>query len=204
VKLKLEGGNDTEVSATSPDRPEEIGMVVLVDREDLAAGGHERSGEQVVDGHSVLADQPPDAAAERQTRDSRCGNYPAWSSKTVLRSCRVDIRPLRSTLDYRPSRDRVDRYLAHQTEIEHHPAFGDGVAGNIVPAAFDREWKPVLAGEVYGTLNIDLVGRPDNHGWTFVDHAVPDRPGAVVEGIVWLQQLAAKAISQECDIGRIK
>ena len=61
-----EAGGDPEVAAAAPDGPEQVGVVLVVDLEDLAVGGDQLGREQVVDGQAVLADQEPDPAAEGQ------------------------------------------------------------------------------------------------------------------------------------------
>ena len=64
VEPELEPGHDPEVAAAAADRPEQVRLVLGVDQPDLAVGGHDLGGEQVVDRQAVLADEVADAAAE--------------------------------------------------------------------------------------------------------------------------------------------
>jgi hypothetical protein len=70
VKAKLELGDDPEVPAATAQAPEEIGILGLAGGDQLAFGGDEVDREELVDGQSVLAVQPADAAAEREAGDA--------------------------------------------------------------------------------------------------------------------------------------
>ena len=63
VEPEPESGRDTEVAAAAPERPEEMGVSLLVHLEKLAVGGHHLSREQVIDREPVLADEEAYAAA---------------------------------------------------------------------------------------------------------------------------------------------
>ena len=69
VQAEPEPGRDPEVAAAAADRPEQVGLGLGVDATELAVGGHDLGREQVVDGQAVLANQVPDAAAERDPAD---------------------------------------------------------------------------------------------------------------------------------------
>ena len=68
VQPELELGHDAEVAARAPHPPEEIGVLVLARLDQLAVGGDDIDGEQLIDRQAPLAHQPADAAAERQAR----------------------------------------------------------------------------------------------------------------------------------------
>ena len=70
VQPVLEAGGHPEVAATAADRPEQVRVVVGVGPQQLAVGGDEVGGQQVVDGQAVLADQVADAAAEGDPADA--------------------------------------------------------------------------------------------------------------------------------------
>ena len=69
VELEAEPGHDAEVASPTPDRPEQVGVVLGVDLEEVAVGRDDLGCEQVVDGHAELADEVADAAAERDPGD---------------------------------------------------------------------------------------------------------------------------------------
>ena len=85
-----EPGGDAEVAAPAADRPEEVGMRLVVDLEELAVRGHDLGGEQVVDRHAVLAREEADPAAERDAADADRARVAEAGREAVLarrRSC---------------------------------------------------------------------------------------------------------------------
>ena len=70
VEPEPEPGHDPEVAAAAADRPEQVGLVRLVDDEHVAVGRHELCGEEAVDRQPVLADEVADAAARRDPADA--------------------------------------------------------------------------------------------------------------------------------------
>src|ERR1041385_2712652 len=65
VEPQPESGYDTKIAAAAPERPEQIGVSVLVHAENLAIGGPHFRGKHIVDGEAVLADEKSHAAADR-------------------------------------------------------------------------------------------------------------------------------------------
>ena len=57
-------GDHAEVAAAAPQRPEQVGVLVLGRPQQFAVGRHDIDGEEVVDREAVLAHQPADATAE--------------------------------------------------------------------------------------------------------------------------------------------
>jgi hypothetical protein len=70
VEPELEPRRDAEVAAAAPDRPEQLRMRLGIGPEQPAVRGHHVGGQQVVDRQPVLADEVPDAAAEREPADA--------------------------------------------------------------------------------------------------------------------------------------
>ncbi len=107
VQPELEAGRDAEVAAAAADRPEEVRVRLGVDAQELAVGGHDVGGQQVVDREAVLADQVPDAAAQRDPPDpDRAGV--AEPGRQAVRSCRGRVLARGQTLS-RPTRCAVRR-----------------------------------------------------------------------------------------------
>ena len=69
VQPELEAGGDAEVAAAAADGPEQLRMGLVVDAEQVAVGGGQLGGQQVVDGQAVPSDQQPDAAAQGEPAD---------------------------------------------------------------------------------------------------------------------------------------
>ena len=64
----FEGSNDPEVAATTAERPEQVGVLVLARAEDPAVGRHDVGREQVVEGKAVAGHDPAEAATEGQAQ----------------------------------------------------------------------------------------------------------------------------------------
>jgi hypothetical protein len=77
MEAVLERGDDPEVAASSPQPPEQLGMLAAAGQEPFAAGGHHLAGAQVVGGQPVLAHEPADAAAEGEPADPGVADDPA-------------------------------------------------------------------------------------------------------------------------------
>jgi hypothetical protein len=60
----LEAGGDAEVPAAPADRPEQVRVLLSIDQQQLAVGGDDPGGQEVVDREPVLADEVTDAAAQ--------------------------------------------------------------------------------------------------------------------------------------------
>ena len=72
--------HDPEVAATAAYRPEQVGVLVLARPYELALGGDDVDGEQLVDREPVLARDPADPAAEGQPGQPRVGDKPAGTA----------------------------------------------------------------------------------------------------------------------------
>ena len=145
---KLEPRHDAEVAAAAADRPEQVGLVLGVDAEELAVGGDDLGREQDVDRQAVLAHEVADAAAERDPADADRAGVAEPGRQAVLGGGRR-VRRRRSG---RPPAQAVravdvDVERVHVAQVEHDPAVDDAVAGGAVAAAADGERQPGLAGE---------------------------------------------------------
>ena len=71
MEAVLERGHDAEVAAAAAQCPEEIGMLVGAGAQHVAVGGNELERHDVVAREAVFPREPADAAAERQTANTR-------------------------------------------------------------------------------------------------------------------------------------
>ena len=70
VEPIVELRHHAEVASSAADGPEQVGVVVRVDGEDLAIGGDDLGADQVVDGQPVAPNEVADAAAGRDPADA--------------------------------------------------------------------------------------------------------------------------------------
>ena len=98
MQPELERGHDAEVAAAAAQAPEQLGVLVLAGVHELAVGGDDVGGEQVVAGQAELAHQPADAAAEREPGDPGGGHEPAGDGEPEGLRLVVEVRPRAAAL----------------------------------------------------------------------------------------------------------
>jgi hypothetical protein len=190
VRLELERGHDAEVAAAPADRPEEVGIALLARGDDSAGREHDLGRQQVVHGHPVLAHQPGDPAAEREARDPGERDDAAWGCEPERGGGAVELADPDTGLRADRAPPGVDVDALHQGEVDHQPAVGDGLAGDVVTSAADRDLEPLLPAEVDRVGHVGRVQTACDHGGPLVDQAVVDAPGLVVAGVTWSEDQA--------------
>jgi hypothetical protein len=190
MQPELELGDDPEVSGAAAQPPEQVGVLAVAGCEDVAARRDDIGRDQLIDGEPVLAHQPADAAAQRQTgepgvRDDagRYGQPERLRLAVELAEANPGLRPDRAARE-------VDSYPVHQREVDDHAAVADGQAGEAVSAAAHGRRQAGSTGEPDG---LDHVGYPCatcDDGREAVDRAVPHRAVHLVRGIGGEDQLA--------------
>ena len=122
-----------------PRSAQQIGIAVLARGcDDLARGEHHLGRQQVVDRHPVLAHQPSDSPAERETRDPRTRDDTARRSEPEGGGT-VELTDGHTRLGPSRGSNRIDVDALHQREVDHQPALGDRLAGDAVTAATNRD-----------------------------------------------------------------
>ena len=197
VEAELEAGHDPEVAAAATDGPEQVRVVVGVDPQALAVGGHDVGGEEVVDGQAVLAHEVADTPARGEPAEpDRAGVTEPGREAVFARppsSTPPAVRPA-SAHAVRPSTS-MSRLL-HVPQVEDDPAVDDAVSGAAVPAAADRERQAGLAGEVDDVGDVVIVGWPGDGQRSAVDAAGHDRAGLVVRLVVGGDDAADQASAE--------
>ena len=108
VESELEAGDDAEVAAAAAERPEEVGVLGGAGAHHLAGRGHDLGGLEVVDRHAVLAAEPAEAAAERQSGDAGGGVDADRRGEAVGLGGGVEVRERGAALDGDAARAGVD------------------------------------------------------------------------------------------------
>ena len=196
VQPVLERRGDAEVAAAAAEAPEQVRMLVGAHGQDAPVGRHELDREQVVGGEAELRHQPAETAAERQAGDSRRRDRAARDGEAVELRLAVELLPEHAALRAHRPRGGIDVDALHRREVDHQPAVGDGGAGDVVPAAADRELPALLA---RGVDRADDVRRPaaagDQRGPP-VDQPVVDATHLVVGRISRLENLSGEALDE--------
>ena len=116
----------------------------------LAVGGDQLDPGDVVDGQAVLAHQPAEPAAQRQPGHAGRATPPRPWSPARRRWSPGCTRSTSRRPGRRPAPAGVDVHAAHQRQVDHQPAVGDGSAGDVVAATAHRDLQAAVAPEVHG------------------------------------------------------
>src|SRR5262245_19304025 len=108
MEAELERGDHAEIAAAAPQRPEQIGVLVLGRPQQLALGRYDVYSEQVVDREALLSHQPADATAEGEPGDSGMAHDSAGGGEAVRLCLVVDVAPQRTTLHPGPAAGGID------------------------------------------------------------------------------------------------
>ena len=192
VRSVLERSDDAEVATPTLVRPEQVRVVGVAGGDDPPVGEDDLGRLEVVDGHAVLAHEPTQTAAERQSGDPRRGDHAAGGRQSVDVGRAVVFVPGHAGLRAHPPRRRIDMDAAHRREIDHEPALGCREPCDVVASAADRHLDASLAAEVDGVANVSGVRATRHEPWVLVDQAVVDAPGGVVPGGVGSEELSVE------------
>src|SRR5580700_2166922 len=69
MQLIFEARRNTEIAASAAYGPEQIGLLVLAGPYRLAVGGDELDGHKIVEGETILANEPTQTAAQGEPRN---------------------------------------------------------------------------------------------------------------------------------------
>ena len=147
----------------------------------------------------MLAHQPGDSSAERETRDPGTRDdttrrrEPEGGGGTVeLTDGHARLRPSRGS-------DRIDVDALHQREVDHQPALGDRLAGDAVTAATNRDLESFAPAEVDSVGDVCRVQTARDHRGVLVDKPVVDAPSLVVSGVAWSKDRPRAHLPEQLD-----
>ena len=190
----LQRGRDPEVPAAATQAPEQLGVLVLARVHELAVGGDDVGGEQVVAGQADLAHEPADAAAEREPGDPRAGHEPAGHRETERLGLVIEVRPGAAALGDGRAARRVDAHRGHARQVDDDAAVAGRVSGKRMPTAADGHDEVLAAREVDRPHDVGDAGALDDQRRPLVVRAVPDRPRLVVALVLGPDELSAQAL----------
>ena len=179
VEAEPEPRRDAEVPAAAPDRPEQVRVGVLVGVQELAVRRDDLGREQVVDREPVLADEVPDAPAERDPPDADRARVAETDAESVGHGVVREPGGGEARLGPRGAVLDVDVDHVHLGEIEDDPV-GHAVAGDAVATAPDGELDPALTRQPDHGRDVGRVGHAGDEGGFAVEPAVEGRAGLVV------------------------
>src|SRR3954447_24208549 len=114
----------------------------------------------------------------------------------------VDVAPGAAALDDRPATDRVHEHAAHQRQVDDDAAVDAREAGNRMPAAANRDFELLAAGEPQCRRHVGRPGALDDHSGMLVVGSVPESTRVVVARIARADDVPAK-LSRELGDGGV-
>jgi hypothetical protein len=203
VQAVLEGGDDAEVAAASPEAPEEVRVLALAGAHEARVGRHHVRGHQVVAGQAEAAIEPADAAAEREARDAGGRDHAAGRRQAERLGLAVELAPRHAGPGPRGPVHRVDPDALHGRQVDHEATVAHGAAGDVVAAAPHGHEHVVLAREAHGGQDVGDAGAARDERRAPVDHGVVDGAGRVVAGVAGPQQAATELLGEARDRPRV-
>src|SRR5690606_1398085 len=88
VQPELKAGDDTEVTAAAPNRPEKVRVIIMIHVARLAVSGHDFSGQQVINRQDILADKQADPPAQRDAANPDRAGIAEAGCQTKSPDCR--------------------------------------------------------------------------------------------------------------------
>ena len=149
-------------------------------RSELTVGRHDVRRNQVIDREAVLAHQPPEAAAERQSDDTGVRDRAAGGCESECLRLMVQLSPITppcARAVRAPGSTRMP-FIADMS-ITRPPSFVP-YPGRAMTATPNRQTQHMSSSEGHGLLHIGDAGAPRYQSGPAIDIAVPDVPGALV------------------------
>jgi hypothetical protein len=202
VEVELERGDDAEVPTSSPEAPEQFGVLVLARVDQVAVGGDDVDRAEVVAGETVRPVEVAEPASEGEPRHPGRGDDAAGRRETERLRLVVEVTPRRATADPGCLRIGVHLYRVHPREVDHQTVVTDCLPCDVVSPTFDREPQPSFPGEVDGGHHVRSPRTPGDEGWFLVDHVVPHRPRLVVPLRAGFEYRTVKLVPERFD-GRV-
>ena len=170
---ELERRHHAEVAAATPQRPEQVGVLVVAGVDEIALRRHQVHAGELVDREPVSTHDPPDAATEGEAGEPGVGHDASRDGEPVLLGRQVDLAEQHPRLGVRGPLLRVHLDLVHRTQVDQHPVVARGQTREAVSTATQRDGQVVLAAEPDRRADVVDTGAPDDDLRTPVDGAVP-------------------------------
>ncbi len=172
-QVEVQGGDERVAPAAAAQGPEEVGLVLGVDRALLAVGGDELDRAHAVAGEAVLATEPAEATAEGEAGYADVGRGARHRAKVVLLRGGAELGDEDAGLDPGGLRLGVDLDPAHALGLDQDRPFERA-----------RQAEGAVPGPLAGDAQVVLGGEADRLGDVVGALDEGDRLGALVGGEV--------------------
>jgi hypothetical protein len=180
---ELDRGHDAEVAAAAAQRPEQVGVMLVVGTHEGALGGHELERRDSVRLQAVLAGQPTHAAAQRVAGDPDVGRGAVQAGEPVGGEPRRDPLPLDARADPDLPGPGVDADFLQPADVQQQRAVKVAERILVVAGRLRSHAHPRTAGVGHGRGHIGRVDGKRNRLGMLVDEEVEARAGLVPVGI---------------------
>lgn len=202
VRFEFERSDNAEIPTPAAKTPEEVLVFARTGAEHSTVCDNRLAGQQIVDRHAVLANQPAHATAHGEARDARLGHDAARDCKAEDVRFAIQITEGRATLHANGLICRIGMYGAHARKVYDKTIVTERATADVMAAAADGREESVRASEVHRGNHIGDAGAAGDQSGTFVDARVPDLAGVIIAGARRLEQLTMKRGLQGLDIDR--
>lgn len=193
MEPQSEPRHDAEVASAAAQRPEQIGVVLLVHLEKLAVGGHDLGADEVVDRQTVLADEEPDAAGQRDPAEADAPSVAQAGRQAVLAGRLGVAAGGDAGLRPRGPAVGIDLDGVHPREVENDAAVRRPEPGGAVAAAAHGELGAGLACEPDDAGDVRCRAGTHDRRRPAVEAGEEDPPRIVVAGVVGRDHGAVEA-----------
>jgi hypothetical protein len=183
VELKLEAGDDAEVAAAAPQRPEQVLILIVARSHQAAVGQNDVGRQQIVDRQPQAARQVAEATAQGQTTHSGRRDHASRRGHAERVGRVVDVTPRGAASDPGDPLVRVDHNVLHHRQVDDQTAVHRAEARNAVAATPNREVQSPVPGGGDRSHHIGRVHASDDGTGLAVVHGVIDGASVVVVGI---------------------
>ena len=185
LEPELERRRDPEVPPGAAQAPEQLGFVVLGRADEVAIGGDELDGGQVVDRQPEVALEAADPPAEGQPGDAGVTDDPDRADEAVRLRSDVELPKEGAAVRAGDPGPRIDLHAPHVRKVDDEAAIASCQPGGGVTAGLDRDLEIVFARE--GDCRRDLlrVARAGDDRRPPIVDRVPETARVVVTSIVW-------------------
>ncbi len=139
----------------------------------------------------MVAHEPADAPAKRQTRNTRGGNNPAGGGQTEGLCLVVELAPGDARFGADGAAFHIHTDAFHGREINHQPTVAESIARDVVTAAANGHQHTIGSSKIDRMDNVGNTDAAGDESRSFVDHHIKTCAGFVVSIVARTQQITA-------------
>ena len=200
MKSELECGDDAEVAAAPTNAPEEVGILTRARPQELTVCGDNFGRKNVVARQPEFAAELAEAPAESQSRNPGVAVHAHGRRETESLGGSVEFAQRQARRGAREPPFRIDLDRFHARKIDQQAISADRRAGDVVPAAANREGEFARPGEGQSAAHVGGSPTIGDDGGSFVDRPVPNPPRAIVVLALRGDEATPETPPQLCDV----